>query len=375
MKKVVLVVFVAVLLGLVIGPVTAMLRARHAPPIGGAKVEVGAVAFDFGEMDSAKDGSHEFTFWNRGTAPLILTRGATSCRCTVSEIADPALNPGQSTTVRVTWKSKHAAGPFMQSVTIGTSDPGRPEVTLTIKGEFTEPLHIVPDELTFGQIIGDTPVACEARIFSRLPNCPVKIVHEQFTDLDLAKYFQVDIRPLTDEELRPAKGAVSGVLVKVTAKPGLPPGRFQQRILLRTNLPSAPEVDLPLFGSIGKDVSVAGAGWDDDIGVLNVGLVKAHTAAQRQLILFARGTDAKDVRYNVVHVDPDFLKVKLGKTTLSDDGKLSQTMLTIEIPPRNAPASYMGDDHDKLAEIHIDTTSPQVHQLRIRVRFAVEDGK
>ena len=142
---------------------------------------------------------------------------------------------------------------------------------------------------------------------------------------------------------------------------------------MRTNLPAVPEVDLPVFGSIGKDVSIVGPGWDDDLGRLNIGPVKLRTAVRRRLLVFARGADAKDVRYNVVHVEPEFLKVQLGDSTLSEGGKLSQTTLTIEIPERNAPASYLGDGQGKPGEILIDTTNPLVHQLRLQVRFAIEE--
>ena len=126
---------------------------------------------------------------------------------------------------------------------------------------------------------------------------------------------------------------------------------------------------------------MAGSGWDDDIGVLTIGPIKAGTPVQRQLLLFARGLDAKNVRYNVVHVEPDFLKVRLGETTVLEDGKLAKTPLTIEIPGRSAPANYLGEGtdgtlvHGKAGEIKIDTTSSEVHQVRIGVRFAIKGGK
>ncbi len=297
------------------------------------------------------------------------------------EIADSTVAPGESTTVHVTWKSKQYSGTFKQSVTINTSDPNRREVILTISGEYTQQLHVNPNELNFGQIVGNEPVTREARILCNLSNHPLEVTGHEFSEPELAKFFAVEIRPLAHEELPQTGRVFSGALVKVTAKPGLPPGRFQPRILLKTNLSSMPEVDLPLFGSIGKDVSVAGSGWDDDIGVLTIGPVKAGTAVQRQLLLFARGADAKNVRYNVVHVEPDFLKVTLGETTVMGDGKLAKTPLTIEVPPRSTPASYMDAGTDgtlvggKAGQIKIDTTSAEVHQLRIAVRFAIEGGK
>ena len=148
-----------------------------------------------------------------------------------------------------------------------------------------------PNELNFGQIVGNEPVTREARILCNLSNHPLEVTGHEFSEPELAKFFAVEIRPLAHEELPQDGPRFSGASVKVTAKPGLPPGRFQPRILLKTNLSSMPEVDLPLFGSIGKDVSVAGSGWDDDIGVLTIGPVKAGTAVQRQLLLFAHGGD------------------------------------------------------------------------------------
>jgi hypothetical protein len=374
-RNVLLVVVLGLALGLMIGPCKALLRVRHSEPVGGAKVQVDEDAFDFGEMDSKKEGSHEFRFTNKGKVPLRLTRGAATCRCTVGEIADESVSPGQSTKVRVTWKSKHVAGPFKQSVAINTNDPIRPEVILTINGEFTEPLHVDPDELNFGQVVGDQPATQEARILCNLPNHPLKVSGYEFTDHELARYFEVDTHPIDPAKIPSGHHAAAGVVVRVTVKPGLPPGRFQQRILLRTNLSTVPEVDLPLFGSVGKDVSVVGPGWDDDLGVLNIGSVKAGQAVQRRLLLIARGTDAKDIRYNVVHVKPDFLRAKLGETKVSEGGKLSRTDLTIEIPPQHEPKRYLDDDHSKPGEIDIDTTSSDVHQVRVRVRFAIEDGK
>ena len=244
-------------------------------------------------MDYNKDGSHNFKFTNTGTTPLILAKGHSSCKCTVGEIADSTVQPGESTTVHVTWKSKHASGAFKQSVTINTNDPNRREVMLTISGKYTEQLHVKPDELDFGQLVGNKPVTQEARILCNLPNHPLEVTGHEFMDGNLARFFAVETRPLAKDELPPGGRESSGALIKVTVKPGLPPGRFQQRILLKSNLLSMPEIELPVFGSMGKEVSVVGSGWDDDIGVLTIGPIKAGTPVQRQLVLFARGLNAK----------------------------------------------------------------------------------
>ncbi|MGA2258699.1 MAG: hypothetical protein ABSG53_28870, partial [Thermoguttaceae bacterium] len=284
--------------------------------------------------------------------------------------------PGQSTTVLVTWKSKGHVGSFKQSVTIVTSDPHRSEVTLTIKGEYTQPVYADPDELTFGQIAGNEPVTQETRILCTLPNRQIEIQGQQMSDPSLEKFFQVESVPLAAEELRKHKGVKSGVLVRVTVKPGLPLGRFQQRILLNTNLTGFSEIDIPLFGAVGE-VSIVGPGWSSETSVLDIGAVDSHNGAQRKLIVLARGPNAKDVKFKVASVEPDFLKVKLGETSFADT--LSKTELLIEIPAstileKKAPENHMGGENGKLGEILLETYYPELHSVRIRVRFAVVGG-
>ena len=380
-------IVVAVACGAGIGVGTAALKIRQhpwkggfgTPPIAsGGQVSVEEQEFDFGKMDSHENGKHEFTVANHGDRTLTLNPGTTSCSCTVSEIKDGELAPGQSTTVRVNWKSKGRVGPFKQSVTIITSDRLRPEITFTIKGEFTRSCFAEPDELTFGQIAGNEPVTHETRILCTLPNHQIEIMGHQFSDPSLEKFFQVDSVPLGADELRKHKGATSGLVVRVTVKPGLPLGRFQQRILLSTSVATAPEIDLPLFGTVGA-VSIVGAGWSSETGVLDIGVLDGRSVTQRKLIVLARGSNAKEMKFKVVSVEPDFLKVNLGKTTVAESGELSQTELLIEIPEskilaKKMPVDYLGGDNGKLGEVLLETRSPELHSVRIRIRFAVVGG-
>jgi len=135
------------------------------------------------------------------------------------------------------------------------------------------------------------------------------------------------------------------------------------------------EVDIPLFVTVGE-VTIIGRGWSNETGILDIGPVDGSSVTERRLVLMARGAHAKEVQFKVAGVDPDFLKVKLGAKTVSADGMLSQTELLMEIPDcktlgKKAPADYLGGENGKLGEILLDTYYPELHALRIRVRFAV----
>jgi hypothetical protein len=249
---------------------------------------------------------------------------------------------------------------------------------LTVKGEFTRSVYADPEELTFGQMAGNEPIVREARILCTLPNQKIAIQGHTLSDPSQETFFQVDCLPLSADELRKYQGAMSGVLIRVTVKPGLPLGRFQQRITLKTDVETAAEVDLPVFGSVG-DITLVGPGWSSETGVLDLGMVDGHSATQRQLIVLARGVNAKEMQFKIASVEPDFLKARLGKTTAADTGDLSKTELLIEIPERKilekkSDLNGLGANKRNFGEIVLETTGSQVRSLRIRVRFAVVGG-
>ena len=278
----------------------------------------------------------------------------------------------------VSWHSKRNIGPFQQSVTIATSDPHRPEITLTIKGEYVQHLYADPDELNYGQIAGNAPITREARIFCNLPSQQIKIQRHQLSDLSLEKFFQVDYLPLSADELRKEKGATSGSLVRVTVKPGLPLGRFQQRILLETNLPAAAdkEIELTLFGKVGE-VSLVGPGWSSETGVLDIGPVDGRSVTQRRLIILTRGPRAEETGVPRGECRSRSFDSETGQNNRLGQGRSLPRPNSCSKSPtaraweRKPPANYLGEEQGKLGEILLETTHPPVHSLRIRVRFAV----
>ena len=198
------------------------------------------------------------------------------------------------------------------------------EVTFTIRGEYTQAVYVDPDEISFNQVSATDPVYQEARIFCNLPKQKIEIKGHELSDPSLQKFFRVDCSPLGIDDLRRKEGATSGVLVRVTVKPGLPLGRFQERILLSTNLEKYSQVELPVFGSVGE-ITLVGAGWSSETGILGPRLGRSPKGNRTGTHRPARGKDAKDMTLKVAGVEPNFSKAKLGKTTIYDGGQLTKT--------------------------------------------------
>ena len=84
------------------------------------------------------------------------------------------------------------------------------------------------------------------------------------------RQFDVKIEPVEPKDL-PYQTGQAGVRITVTAKPGLPVGRFNQWLPLKTNHADAEKLALPVLGQVVGDISVHGTGWSEEEGVLMIG--------------------------------------------------------------------------------------------------------
>ena len=414
MKKIFLTVALAMMLGVGTGAGIAALRIVIAPWDGDPegvrlgtsagtrsggpvpRVVVDRAEFEFGTMDVKAEARHDFILTNRGEATLELTAGETSCGCTLSEIEDGSIAPGESGTVTVKWTAEKGEGPYTQTATIETNDPDRLRVTLTVSGVITRVVRPVPTELVFDHVSAGRPDTGRVRLLCYLDE-PLEVLSCEMVDEQTRDYFEVRSEPLTADQLKetheeqgkaggkgspggeakPGEAASpqSGYLLMVTVKPGLPLGAFRQTILVRTNLRSIPTVDIPVAGTVVGDVSIVGPGWDDKNGVLALDTVSSREGIQRRLLLITRGPHSREIQFTLLKTDPDLLEVdeeELKKTSKIDSGSatpVTQTPLIIRIPKGSRPANYLGT---KFGEILIKTSHPDIPRLRIRVRFAVE---
>ena len=381
-------VALALIVGLAAGVGTALLRVQMTAPDTEAmlagrsatgrfalpgeprpKVVIDETSFDFGAMGDDATNSHSFIFRNEGDGTLTLTKGDTTCRCTLIDLEQTDIPPGESAAVKVQWNAKNLAGPYRQSATIFTNDPDRSRVTLTITGRITAALRVTPSDLVFSHLSVGAPAKGEVRLYCYLPE-KLEITGHELKDREGAELFEVTYRPLSPDQLKDEPDVKSGHLVTIAIKSGLPSGAFRQRILLATNLKDSPTVEIPVKGNVDSDISIRGRGWNDKNGVLMIGTVGSRKGAEQTMMLVCRGAYSKEVTYKVAHVTPDLLKVELGKRVETD--KVSLTPLSIQIPKGSHPANHLGSEQGDFGRITIETNHPQVPQLLILVRFAVE---
>lgn len=95
----------------------------------GAAILFDETSYDFGTILIGTIIEHDFTFKNTGNIPLIIKDAASTCGCTIPEIPNAPIMPGQSGKIHVIFDSKGKIGTQNKVVTVYTN-AGTREVAL-----------------------------------------------------------------------------------------------------------------------------------------------------------------------------------------------------------------------------------------------------
>ena len=91
--------------------------------------------WDFGKVKENIVLGHEFIFKNESKVVINIKDINTSCGCTISEVKQKKLLPGESTVIGVKFDSKGYSGPVTQYVYMNTDSLDKPIVRYIIKAK------------------------------------------------------------------------------------------------------------------------------------------------------------------------------------------------------------------------------------------------
>ncbi len=332
-------------------------------------VSVGEPLYQFGAMQRGTTKSHEFIVVNDGKSPLTLRVLSTTCKCTVGNVSNEPIPPGGSVGVKLEWSALINPGPFRQTATIETNDPLTPKIELSVEGEVTEATGIYPPDFMFDKVTAGDEKSADVFIMA-FSQDDLKVSAPEFTNTETRDFFDVSIESAKPADL-PNPKAKAGVRVRVTTKPGLRLGRFDQWLAVKTNIPDAEKVKIPVIGRVIGNISIHGRMWNEDQGVLRLGRVQSSEGIEAPLNIVIRGEDADKVELSVGSVDPPELVAKLGEPKKIKEN-LVHVPLVIEIPPGTPPMARLDIDQHDEARVVLKTTHPDVPEMVLGVRFVVE---
>lgn len=102
-------------------------------------IKVTPALYEFGAIGPTDVATHEFAVRNDGGRRLEIGRISTSCGCTTAEIDAKALEPGETTTLRVKFDpqamgSDLSGTDIVRVVYLQSNDPDDPEVEVELNG-------------------------------------------------------------------------------------------------------------------------------------------------------------------------------------------------------------------------------------------------
>lgn len=327
---------------------------------------------DFGTVESGAKVRHAFRISNEGAGTLKLRAGKTSCSaCTIAEIENPDLPPGESTNVVIEYTAGSRNVSFRQTATVLTNDRQQRRLELSVSGKVSSKFVARPFELSLGNVaIGETASA-QSKLLCMVPG-ELQVIGHKFSNPDTAPFLEVQTTLIDPDQLQEEK-AQSGVFVMLSLKPGLPLGAFVQTIRFILELDGQRvEYDVPIRGAIVSDFSIVGPGWREETGILTLGTVRSTKGTRRKVTVLVRGTQRELLQVEPIRVEPPELRVTLGER-VSLNENVEQIPLTIEIPPGSPPTIRIGTDQWPFGEIVLGVKNhPNLNEVRMRVKFTVE---
>ncbi len=132
----------------------AAVQAQEIPAPGTPKIQFAETTHDFGKISDVASVSGAFKFKNIGTGVLKMETPKPSCGCTVAAVNPDTLAPDATGEIPFTLSLGFYKGVLEKHIAVRSNDPLTPEVSLTIKVDYTplyelDPMTLSPD-LAFG---------------------------------------------------------------------------------------------------------------------------------------------------------------------------------------------------------------------------------
>ncbi|MFM8579481.1 MAG: DUF1573 domain-containing protein [Planctomycetaceae bacterium] len=360
-------------------------RVVAAPSADSAKATTDETIFDFGSMGAEEAGAHQFKIVNGGKSVLSLSKGSSSCSCTIGGLDREDVPPGEAAMVSIDWKTKGQGGPFRQRVSVLTNDPLRSEISFEISGIVVPKWRLVPEEVVFDRISSASGANASIRLLTyglfkpELRELIVEPVSGTPEATRSTSPMVADFRVLSERELEAESPATGGFVIDITVPPGLPVGPLRRTVRIRLeNLAALMEsgdrnvtIDIPVKGSVAGDIVIAGNGWDSSNEMVALGNVSSTTGGGVDLFLTVKGPERERIKPVVREVVPDSISVELGEPSPIGAGTVWKVPIQIRVPVGSKTCNHLGSRQGPLGRIVLETGLASTPELTLPVRLAI----
>jgi hypothetical protein len=316
-----------------------------------------------GILDPNDEAEKCFEIRNQGEAPLVLRRGGTSCKCTMSDLPERPIMPGEAAVIRVSTKSEEKEGRFDHTAAVLTNDPANKRITFCVSGKFQKLIAFDPPGLIATSLERNQKSTLRTVAYSQV-----------FRDFELESVTST-LEGLTweiesaDERTLEELEARSGYRITLTLPATATTGDFWKSLAIKVRSNDDPprirEARCKIAGSVVPRADMAGEKYSAG-RILNVGSLRRWQGATERLTLTVRD-DHRNLEVKSIEKTPDFLEVEVSPI-VPDRPDSGLYWVNVTIPRDAPPSNYVGS---RKGEVRIVTDHPEVPVMRFWVQFAV----
>lgn len=205
---------------------------------------------DFGTVPKGQMIKATFQVKNTGDAPLEINQVRPTCGCTVANFTR-TVAPGGAGTITADVDTTAFTGPITKAVLVFSNDPATPQVNLVIKADVRAFVEVLPRPLLIFTNVLQGEAATQKVVLASADGSDFKVESAAAT----SGPYQLSYRQLEGKERIPDRKGSQWELT-VTVPANAPEGMLNQRIMVKTTSPKAPEVTINVTGAVRPVVQV-----------------------------------------------------------------------------------------------------------------------
>jgi len=283
------------------------------------KIQFDQTVFDFGKTSKVETVSGIFKFKNAGDGLLKIEPPKPSCGCTVASLKPDTLKSGETGELAFTLSLGHYRTVMEKHIAVKSNDPQTPEVSLSIKVDYTPLYDVSPMTLMPILPLGVDNTNQSATI-TRTDGKPLRILKLEAT------------KPWITAKLDPdAKADSSTARIRVEIKRNGPPGRFNEYLhVYGEEQPNTPVSAIYLYGQFLGEVLISPESLYWNVSPLSKNEAeRPESATTRRLTI--RSADGKTVEVKNPRSTVTGLSLEL---VLKEPGKVYELVAKLSEVPK-----------------------------------------
>lgn len=334
-----------------------------------AVVEEPGGTYNFGTMVLGDTDEHTFVIRNDGDRPLKLKKLFNTCKCTLSNLEEAVVEPGETLDVVLTYTPKNAEPEFSQGAKIGTNDPGNNPLDLVITGEVLRDVIVLPTDVWN---IG--PISEDADSPTKASGVIVSGYQDDFEVVEMVPghpAIEAEISEKISPEELEESGGKSGSIITITVRPEIPVGRFSFPVRFKTNSTreESKEVVVTIGGTRSGPFSILGQGWIGANSRLALGRIKAGEGKSQKLTMFVDKVE-QPLEMEVIEVSPPIADVKFERDDTYENENREKATLTVTVKPDISPGLY--EDAEDRVKVRLKSNHPRFQEFNFEISFRAE---